>query len=278
MNKNTSAELCHKKLYVSIIGRPNSGKSFLVNTMMNRKISSVSNKPHTTSRVIRGIYTFENTQILFLDTPGITYNKGSTRNNEIAKVNINDNNFNVFIFPANKFLEDRMINLSRFVSNKMALITKIDMVKKPQLLPMTSRLHELGFQDIMYFSVKDSQCVEDFRKFLLRKAQWGEWDYPDNIHTDNTISMQLIEATKEVLFNKLYKELPYEIIIKNGDIKINEKGEYIVYQSLEIKRNAHHIILARIKEISMDAAKNMQSYLHTSKRVHLYLFVVEVNK
>lgn len=267
-----------KKLDVSILGRTNSGKSTLINTIMNRKISAESPKSHTTTRIIRGIYTTNNTQIVFLDTPGIDYISGSTRNNEIAKTAIinKTDHLNVFVFPANKFLEDRIINFSKHIDkeNKLALITKIDTVRKPRLLPMTNRLHELGFEHILYFSIKDPKCIIDFKNFLMSRAIEGEWAFPESIQTDNSMNALLIEATKEILFHQLYEELPYEIRIFNDNIKVNDNGEYIIYQSLEVKKNAHHIVLGRIKELSMSAAKNMQSFLQTDKKVHLYLNIL----
>lgn len=269
-----------KKLYVSVIGRTNSGKSTLINHIMNRKITAVSSRPHTTTRILKGIFTIDKTQIIFLDTPGITYINGSTRNNEIAKSAISkddDYDFNIFVFPANKYLEDRMINFSRLVPSdkKLALITKIDTIPKPKLLPMTQRLYELGFNNILYFSIKDPITSEDLKNFLLNNAKEGEWDYEANIYTDNTIKGLITEAAKEVLFNKLYKELPYEIKIKNETIDTNPKGEYIIHQQLILKKNAHHIILGKIKEISMEIANNIQKYLNTTKKIHFFLKVVE---
>jgi GTPase Era involved in 16S rRNA processing len=176
----------------------------------------------------------------------------------------------------NKFIEDRMINFSKFIpkNNKLAVITKIDTISKPKLLPMTARLHELGFENILYFSIKEEECIKDFKNYIKKKAVEGEWDFPDNIHTDTSRDGLIKEATKEVLFNKLYQELPYKIVIKNGDININPQGEYVVYQFLEVKKHAHHILLGRIKEISMAAAKNMEVYLKV-KKVHLYLGIIE---
>jgi GTP-binding protein Era len=269
-----------KKLYVSVIGRTNSGKSTLINHIMNRKITAVSSRPHTTTRVIKGIYTEGSCQIVFLDTPGITYVNGSTRNNEIAKASINkddDNHLNIFVFPANRYLEDRMISFSKFIpaNKKIALITKIDTIQKPKLLPMTKRLNELGFDNILYFSIKDPICLEDLKTFLLQNAKEGEWDYDAELKTDNTIKGLVTEATKEVLFNKLYEEIPYQIKIKNETIDTNDKGEYIIHQQLILKKNAHHIILGRIKEISIEIAKNIQEYLHTKKKIHFFLKIVD---
>jgi GTP-binding protein Era len=269
-----------KKLYVSVIGRTNSGKSTLINHIMNRKITAVSSRPHTTTRIIRGICTIDNCQIVFLDTPGITYINGSTRNNEIAKGAINkddDYHLNIFIFPANRYLEDRMVGFSKFLpsNKKIALITKIDTIPKPRLLPMTARLHELGFENILYFSIKDPICLEDLKTFLVKSSIEGEWDYEANVHTDNTIKGLVTEATKEVLFNKLYEEIPYEIKIKNETIDRNDKGEYVIHQQLILKKNAHHIILGRIKEISMEIAKSIQLYLNTKKKIHFFLKVVD---
>lgn len=280
MDKINQNKKIEKKLYVSVIGRTNSGKSTLINHIMNRKITAVSPRPHTTTRIIRGIYTINECQIIFLDTPGITYINGSTRNNEIAKGAINkedENYLNVFVFPANRYLEDRMIAFSKFLpaNKKVAIITKIDTIQKPKLLPMTQRLHELGFDNILYFSIKDPITLEDLKTFLLKNSKEGSWDYDGDTHTDNTIKGLVTEATREVLFNKLYEELPYEIKIKNETIDTNDKEEYIIHQNLILKKNAHHIILGRIKEISMEIAKNIQMYLNTKKKIHFFLKVVD---
>ena len=272
-----------KKLYVTLIGRTNSGKSTLVNHMVNKKITAVSKRPHTTNRVIKGIYTEDNCQIIFLDTPGITYVNGSTPNNEIAKQSIdktNPDHINIFLFPANKFLEDRLINFSKFIPSekKIALISKIDIIAKPKLLPLTQKLHEVGFEQILYFSTYDPISKEELKKFLINKAVESEWDFDEKAYTDISLKELIKEATKEILFNKFYEELPYEILIKNENIKQNKKGEYIIHQELFLKKHAHHIILGRIKEISMAVATNIQNYLNTKKKIHLFIEIVELKK
>jgi GTP-binding protein Era len=269
-----------KKLYVNIIGKTNSGKSTLINTIINKKISAESKRPHTTTRIIKGVYTQDDHQIIFLDTPGITYLNGSTVNNEKAKSTISKEkgNLNIFMFPANRFLDKTTINLSRFIdtSNKLAIISKIDTIPKLELLPLTHRLKELGFDNILYFSMKDKKSAEELKKFLIGKTIEGEWDYNKEIYTENNTDDLIKEATKEILFEKLHNELPYTVKIKNTNIDLNNKKEYIIHQSLLVKKNAHHIILGNIKEISIKIKNNIQKYLNTEKPVHLYVNVVDI--
>lgn len=271
-DQNNSEE---KILYVSLIGKPNSGKSSLVNHIINKKISAISNKPNTTTNIIRGVYMENKTQIIFIDAPGISYKIGSTAKNEIAKSTINEDNINLFLFPANEYFDKHVLALSKLINpkNKIALITKIDLISKSKLLPMTTKLQEMGFENILYISVIKKDGINNLKFFLLSNAKSGNWEFSPTENSDRTIFDLMKEATKEVLFTKLYKELPYEIKITNGEIKTNEKKEYIVYQYLDFKKNAHHILLGQIKDISIAAAKNMEEYL--DKKVHLYLFLID---
>jgi GTP-binding protein Era len=268
-----------RKLYVNIIGKTNSGKSTLINEIISKKITATSKRPHTTTRIMKGVCSIDNHQIIFLDTPGITYLNGSTVNNEKAKNTINEqnDNLNIFVFPANRFFDNSIVNLSRFINvkNKVALISKIDTVKKLQLLPMTQKLKELGFEYILYFSMKDKISIQEFKKFLITKTVEGEWDYDGKTYTDNTIDELLKEATKEILFEKLYDELPYSIKVLNDTVELNDKNEYVIHQSLLVKKSAHHILLGIVKQLSIAIKNNIQKYLNTSKLIHLYITVID---
>lgn len=274
------AKSIEKKLYVSLLGKPNSGKSSIINAIVNKKISAVSDKANTTIRIIRGIYVKNDSQIIFLDTPGISYKIGSSRKNEIAKSTISPEHMNVFCFPSNEMLDKHLLALSKFISvdKKVALITKIDKIPKLKLLPLTAKLQELGFNQILYISIPDKDGIKELEAFLLSKSEVKEWDFDDNQYTDLSFEEITQEATREVLFNKLYKELPYEIIIKNGEVKKNKDGEYIIYQFLDLKKNAHHIVLGKIKEISMAAAENIRAFLNEPKKVHLYIRLIDSSR
>lgn len=279
-NDDVVDNIKEKKVYVSLLGKPNSGKSSVINAIVNKKISAVSNKPNTTIRIVRGISVKGDTQIIFMDTPGISYKIGSSRKNEVAKSTISPEHVNLFCFPANEMLDKHLIALSKFISSdkKVALITKIDKIPKLKLLPLTAKLQELGFEQILYISVLEKDGVKELEEFLLSKATDEEWDFDENSYTDLSFDEMIKEATREILFNNLYKELPYEIIINNGEVKRNKDGEYIIYQYLDLKKNAHHILLGKIKEISMSAAKNIAEFLNEKKKVHLYLYLIDSSK
>jgi GTP-binding protein Era len=269
-----------KKLYVSLLGKPNSGKSSIINAIVNKKVSAVSNKPNTTIQIVRGVYVKDNVQIVFLDTPGISYKIGSSRKNEIAKSTISSCSMNIFCFPVNEMLDKHLLALSKFIEpeKKIALITKIDKLPKLKLLPLTEKLAELVFSQILYISILHKDGIKELENFLVTKSETGEWEFNSNNYTELGFEERIKEATREVLFNTLYKELPYEIIIRNGEIRQNEKQEYVIYQFLDFKQNAHHIVLGKIKEISMAAAVNMKAFLNEKKTIHLYIKLIDSSK
>ncbi|OED45319.1 hypothetical protein AB836_01785 [Rickettsiales bacterium (ex Bugula neritina AB1)] len=263
-------------LFVSIIGIPNSGKSSIINTILNRKIVAVSNKPQTTiHNHFSGVLTIDNNQIVFTDTPGVNKNSGSNLNRLVNSSILNENNtLNIFTFPANKPINSKILMMSLVVKNKIALITKIDLIKKMKLLPITAFLKENGFKEILYISVKDipKNGIKELVDFLIKKTVPGKWLYNKNISSNMCLQEKITEATREIIFQNFYEEIPYEVIINTTSIKSNQKNELIVYQNILIKKSAHHIILGKIKEISMLAAKNIKSF--TGKKCHLYIDIV----
>lgn len=263
-----------KKLHVNILGRPNSGKSTIVNTVINKKITAVSRKAHTTSEIITGLYVEDNIEIIFLDTPGISYNKGSTHYNEMSKSVINEDSLNIFTFPADKFLEDRIINISYKTKNKLALITKIDLIKKSKLLPLTNSLFQMGFENILYFSIYDPITINDLKKFLIQIANKNESSIDTNKDyiIYNSDEFLIKEAIKEIIFENFHEELPYEIEIDINKIIFNKKNEHMIYASLHLKKNAHHIILGKIKQISIFCCNNIKKFLNKDK-LHFFLQV-----
>lgn len=264
-----------KHLFVSIIGIPNSGKSSVINAVLEEKVVAVSNKPQTTvHNHIHGILTIGDNQIIFTDTPGINKNSGSDLHRLVnASLVQEDNYLNVFTFPADKPINSKILKMSWSINNKIALITKIDLVKKMKLLPMTAFLSENGFKDILYVSVKDisKNGVKEFIEFLIPKTVSGEWLYNKDVVSNMSLKDKITEGTREIIFQNFHAEIPYQTTIETASVKTNKKKELIVYQNLVIKKSAHHIILGKIKEISMLAAKNIETF--TKQKTHLYLQV-----
>ncbi|KAN0039086.1 hypothetical protein ACTA71_001280 [Dictyostelium dimigraforme] len=241
-----------KTLNVAIIGAPNAGKSTLVNSIVGEKICAVSPTEHTTRDTVLGIYTKENTQILFHDTPGIikNFNKVShvrefvnlawgvvkEADMVLLVVDATNNNSSDTEFIVGQ-LEEQMLNLIKKMRMEqmeqknanealglindsldekefILVINKVDLVKKKEnLVQLISELNEGNiFTDTFIISATSNIRVENLTEFLVSKARPGRWEFSQNTSTDQTDFFRAEEIIKEKLYSKLRHEIPYSVV------------------------------------------------------------------
>lgn len=279
-------ETKQKTLTVALAGAPNAGKSTLTNYLVGEKISIISPKVQTTRDLIRGVFVEGNTQIILVDTPGVFIpKKARLLERKIVKTawsGIRDAELVCLLIDATEGFNNKIkIILDEFKKkeiNNILVLNKVDAVKKPTLLELTKKITDYypDFKEIFMISAKTGEGVDKLKQYILNQATEGEWVFKNDELTDIPLKFLASEITREKLFLKLDKELPYNVDVEtekweefdNGDIKIQQ----VIYVSRE---NQKSIILGKrgqlIKEVGTEARQELSKFLE--KKVHLFLFV-----
>ncbi len=275
-----------KILTVALAGAPNAGKSTLTNYLVGEKVSIISPKVQTTRDLIRGVFVEDNTQIIFIDTPGVFIpKKARLLERKIVKTawsGIRDAELACLLIDSTEgFTQKIKMILDEFKKkeiNNILVLNKVDLVKKPKLLDLTKQITDYypDFKEIFMISAKTGEGVDKLKDYLVNQAAEGEWIFKDDEITDAPIKFLASEITREKLFLKLNQELPYAVDVEtenweefnNGDIKIQQ----VIYV---LKENQKSIILGKrgklIKEVGSEAREEIGKFLN--RKVHLFLFV-----
>ncbi len=247
-----------KILKIGIVGTPNSGKSSLINYITGSNFI-VSHRPHSTKEIILSVLKKENKQLVFLDTPGITPSK----NKELKTLNgkteslMKNCDLLIFLFDSTKPLDKYGIYSSHYANNKIAILTKTDLVSKGRLLPLTDQLQS-QFKEIFYTSVIDGSGINHLIEYLFDNTiNSSTSKQKEEVIIYRPLENQIKDRIKEVLFDNLLEEVPYQI-----DIKINVDSENKIIDCLLLARQAHHhIIISKIKTLSVSMREKINKML-----------------
>ncbi len=279
----TPSEATRRCGFISIIGAPNAGKSTLVNSLVGTKISIVSRKVQTTRVPIRGITIEGQSQLVFIDTPGIfTPRRRLDRAMvEAASTSAGDADIVVLTIDAAKGIDE---NVERIVSPLQAIkasrvlaLNKIDRVRKETLLPLTMELSKrVAFDATFMISALDGSGVADLRAYLATSVPEGAWHYPENEITDATERLTAAEVTREKIYENLHDELPYATTVETTGWKELKDGGVRIEQTIYVEREGQRrIVLGEggrtIKQLSMTARQELSQMF--GRPVHLFLFV-----
>ena len=271
--------------YVSIIGKPNVGKSSLLNKIVDKDISITSRKQQTTIDQILGIKTLENIQIAFIDTPGITKKiKNKNINEKIIKKNIISSiytsNIITVVIDANNFSANDKEILDRIKEHdckKIILLNKIDMVKKKEdLLSLITLINNyIECSDIIPISVKKNINIKDFVNTASKYIPEGCHLFHYNEKSNKPENFHISEIIRESIIRFTGDEIPYKIkvIIE----KISEKNEIKnIYASIMIEKRTHKKIIigmggSKIKQIGIISKSKIQSFLN--RKINLFLWI-----
>jgi len=257
---------------VSIIGKPNTGKSTLINTITGRKISAVSDKPNTTRNKILGVLNSKDSQMLFLDTPGLQKsNKFLNRimvqssMQAISEADV----ILVMIDGTKKFSEDDL-NLFDKIKDKnpIVAINKIDLIKKSRILGLIENLRsKYNFvENFIPISALNNEGTNLLLDKLKENLPFDEKILPDDILTDQPEKFYLSEIIREKIFINLYQEVPYRIAVVVEEII--EKKKIIVIQAYIVAESSHHkqIIIGKkgqmIKKVGEESRVDIQEFLN----------------
>ena len=271
--------------FVSIIGRPNVGKSTLLNTLINEKIAITSNKPGTTRNIIQGIYNNEDYQIIFVDTPGIhrPINKLGKVLNKQAYSHIRDVDLVLFIADASeKFGKvDKMImqNLESSDSPVILVLNKIDLINQEDIIKKIEEYKDLfPFAEIVPISAAKNNNVnrllDVIKVYMSDDVRYFETD----TITSNSTKFMVSEFVREKLLNETEKEVPHRITCVTSSYEEKANIVNIVVDIIVDRDSLKKIVIGkkgeRLKLVGSEARKDIENML--GKKVYLELFVKTV--
>jgi GTP-binding protein Era len=271
-----------KSGFVSIVGRPNSGKSTLLNQLVGNKVSIVTPSAQTTRNVLRGIASDERGQIIFLDTPGIhkPLYKMNERMMRTMLESLQDMDIVMLMVdvstPGGRGEQFALDLVSRVKSKRFLVLNKIDKIKKRDLLPMIDRYQtSCEFDEIVPISALKSDGVDELRTVIFRYLSTGPLYYPTDQISDQQERFLVAEIVREKLILCTRQELPHATAIA---IEKYEEGERLVkiYASVYVERDSQKAIVigkggALMKQVGTAAREDIEKLLDT--RVHLELHV-----
>ena len=274
--------------FIAIIGATNSGKSTLMNTILDRHASIVSHKVQTTRNQIRGIKNYGNTQLVFIDTPGIFDAKNRFDKSIVKSAidSVTDCDVIILLIDSVKGINKHVVHILDILKQLdlhkansglriFAALNKIDLVNKLDLLKLTDDLNKLFiFDDIFMISAYKNDGVEDLVRACIRSSPKSNWFYlsdtialPDNVY--------YAEITREQIYKFLHKELPYDISVLTESIK-NIDNVTEIYQTVYVSRISQRKIVigdnaSVIKLIGSRSRKILQGI--TKRKIRLFLNV-----
>ena len=270
--------------YIAIIGRPNVGKSTLLNKILGEKVAIVSPRPQTTRNRITGIRTTESSQIVFLDTPGIhqSHTLINRRLVDIALQTLDEVDGVVWLLDAHdkiKQEEERIAETLRGVETPvLILINKIDLVSKGKLLPLMERCAQLlPGKEIVPVSALMGDGVDIILEIVEKWLPEGEPFFTDGEYTDQTERFLASEIIREKVFNLTRQEIPYGVAVTIDDFtEKDEKNLIVIAATIHTERDSHKGILigkrgAMLKDIGQQARTDLEKLLGC--RIFLELFV-----
>lgn len=275
---------------VTLIGRPSSGKSTLVNTICEMKVSITSPAPQTTRNAIRGIYTDQRGQLIFTDTPG--YHLGgreiNRRMQEITVSSLDDSDVVLYLLDATRSRgaeEDAIISMLEKVKVPVvAVINKADILSDEEISEAEEYIRsKLPSAVILKASALNDVGVDEILIELFRFAPYGQLLYPEESYTDQNLEFRISEIIREKTINLLSDELPHVIYVEVADIEYDEEaGSVWVRAFIVTEREGQKGIIVgkggeNIKRIRKESFKEIRR-IFPSSRLNLDLRVKAQNK
>ena len=271
-----------KSGFVALVGRPNSGKSTLLNALVGAKVSIVTSVPQTTRNRILGIVHRPDGQVIFMDTPGI--HKPLSRLNEqmmnFVRQALEERDLAVLIVDAaarfGKGDEFALQLLKKYAPKTILALNKIDIIKKPQLLPLMDRYAKLhDFEEIFPISALRGEGLADLMEAVLARLPEGPPYFPPDVYTDQPERFLAAEIVREKVIAHTQQELPYATAVLIEQFEESETLTRIHATILVERESQRPIILGsggqRIKQIGTEARVELEKLL--PPKVFLELFV-----
>lgn len=272
-----------KSGFVSIIGRPNVGKSTLMNQFIGQKIAIMSDKAQTTRNKIQGVYTTDDAQVVFLDTPGIHKPKSKLGNfmMKVAQSTLREVDVICFLVDVSagigagdKFIIEQLKNVNTPV---FLVLNKIDQVHPDDLLPIISEYKDLfSFAEIVPISALNGNNVNTLLQLIIRYLSEGPQYYPSDQVTDYPEQFICAELIREKILHLTREEIPHSIAVYIEDMKVEDSGLVTMSAVIYVERDSQKGIIigkkgAFLKEIGRQARHDIERLL--GSKIFLELWV-----
>ncbi|MBP3719935.1 MAG: GTPase Era [Clostridia bacterium] len=267
--------------FIPIVGKPNVGKSSIMNAMIGEKIAIVSNRPQTTRNRIMGVITTEKSQFVFLDTPGI--HDPRTRLGEYMMHSIRDAMEGmdcVLMVVDVTYIREKDLEIARNLAErkvpKILCINKIDLVKPEEILRVTSEFAGLGFDEIIPVSALTGSGLEDLSRCLTQRLPAGPKYFPEDMMTDQPERLLCAEIIREKALRHLRDEIPHGIGVEMMQIESISPELTEMHATLYCERDSHKRIIigkqgSMLKVIGSEAREDIEKLMGV--RVNLQLWV-----
>ena len=267
--------------FIAIVGRPNVGKSTLMNAMVGEKVAIVSNRPQTTRNRIMGICTDENSQIVFLDTPGLhtPRNRLGEYMMQTAKDALQGIDALIVMVDATAVgKQDRAVveDMTKHKVKKVLVLNKIDLLEPQALLGLIASFAEAGYDDIIPVSARSGDGLKQLKELLISYLPEGPQYFPSDAITDQPERLICGELIREKALYHLKEEVPHGVGVEMMSIKKLSDNLIEIHATIYCERPAHKGIIigkqgSMLKLIGQEARRDIETLL--GSRVHLQLWV-----
>ena len=269
---------------VAIVGRPNVGKSTILNRILGQKISITSRKPQTTRHRIMGIDTVDNKQAIYVDTPGLHIDERRAINklmNRAAASSFADVSLVLFVIEGTRWTEDDEMVLEKMKQSGLPcwlVVNKID--KVPEQSALLDRLNELSekhdFVHILPISAKQGKQIDNLRDLIFEQLPASEFYFPEDYVTDRSSRFMAAEIIREKLMRFTGDELPYSVTVEIERFTLTAKGVYHIHGLILVERGSQKPMIigkngSHLKTIGAEARKDMEALF--DNKVFLELWV-----
>ena len=283
--------MTHHCGFCAIIGAPNAGKSTLTNALVGSKVAIVSPKVQTTRMTVRGVAMAGDTQIVFVDTPGIFRPRRRLDRAMVGAAWAGAEDADAILLvvdaadltsnansPGARDTNAILAGLKDVKGKKAALVlNKIDGMKRTDLLPLVEKFRAEGlFEDVFLVSALKGDGVADVAAWVAARMPEGHWLYPEDQAADIPMRLLAAEITREKIYHRLHDELPYASAVETEKWEERKDGSVRIDQVIYVQREGQKgIVLGKggqtVKIIGELARKEMEELF--GRRVHLFLFV-----
>ncbi|KZZ47021.1 GTPase Era [Thalassolituus sp. HI0120] len=271
--------------FVAIVGRPNVGKSTLLNRILGQKLSITSRKPQTTRHQILGIKTENGSQVVYVDTPGIHKNHDKAINrymNKAATTAVKDVDLIVMLIDRMRWTDEDEMVLQAIKQQRapaVLVVNKVDFVKeKDELLPYLQELSSRhNFDQIIPVSAKTGHNVERLESLIESYLPESQYFYPEDQITDRSSRFLAAELVREKIMRQLGDELPYEMTVEIEEFTHDGRMAEISALILVERDSQKRIVIGdkgyRIKQIGIEARKDMEQMFDCKVMLNLWVKV-----